>query len=65
MNALGCPLNLVGWQASQVNVLVKALVGTFFHRCCVASAVCCSYISDGAFRCSLYLSSKVLADSPI
>ena len=25
----------------------------------------CSYIGDGAFRCSLYLSSKVLADSPI
>ena len=25
----------------------------------------CSCIGDGAFRCSLYLSSKVLADSPI
>ena len=25
----------------------------------------CSYIGDGAFRCSLYLSSIVLADSPI
>ena len=28
MNALGCPLNLVGWQGSQVNALVKVLVGT-------------------------------------
>ena len=25
----------------------------------------CSYIGDGAFKCSLYLSPKVLADSPI
>ena len=28
MNALGCPLNLVGWQGSQVNALVKGLAGT-------------------------------------
>ena len=28
MNALGCPLNLVGWQGSQVTGLVKALVET-------------------------------------
>ena len=28
MNALGCPLNLVGWQGSQVNAHAKALVGT-------------------------------------
>ena len=28
MNTLGCPLNLVGWQGSQVNAHAKALVGT-------------------------------------
>ena len=28
MNALGCPLNLVGWQGSQVNAHAKALAGT-------------------------------------
>ena len=28
MNALGCPLNLVGWQGSQVNTHAKALAGT-------------------------------------
>ena len=28
MNALGCLLNLVGWQGSQVNAHAKALVGT-------------------------------------
>ena len=28
MNALGCSLNVVGWQGSQVNALVKALAGT-------------------------------------
>ena len=28
MNALGCPLNLVGWQGSQVNAHLKALAGT-------------------------------------
>ena len=27
-NALGCPLNLVGWQGSQVNAHAKALAGT-------------------------------------
>ena len=25
----------------------------------------CPYIGDGAFKCSVYLSSKVLADSPM
>ena len=33
------------------------------HWCCVA--LLCSHIGDGAFRCSLYHSSKVLADSPM
>ena len=28
MNALGCPLNLAGWQGSQVNAHAKALAGT-------------------------------------
>ena len=28
MNTLGCPLNLVGWQGSQVNAHAKALVET-------------------------------------
>ena len=28
MNALGCLLNLVGWQESQVSAHAKALVGT-------------------------------------
>ena len=28
MNTLGCPLNLVDWQGSQVNAHAKALVGT-------------------------------------
>ena len=28
MNALGFPLNLVGWQGLQVNALVKVLAGT-------------------------------------
>ena len=28
MNALGCLLNLVGWQGSQVNAHAKALAGT-------------------------------------
>ena len=28
MNVLGCPLNLVDWQESQVSALAKALVGT-------------------------------------
>ena len=28
MNTLGCPLNLVGWQGSQVSAHAKALVGT-------------------------------------
>ena len=28
MNALGCPLILVGWQGSQVNALAMALAGT-------------------------------------
>ena len=28
MNALGCPLNLVGWQESQVSAYAKALAGT-------------------------------------
>ena len=28
MNTLGCPLNLVGWQGSQVNTHAKALAGT-------------------------------------
>ena len=27
MNALGCPLNLVGWQWSQINAHAKAKVG--------------------------------------
>ena len=27
-NALGCTLNLVGWQGSQVNAHAKALAGT-------------------------------------
>ena len=28
MNTMGCPLNLVGWQGSQVNAHAKALAGT-------------------------------------
>ena len=28
MNALGCTLNLVGWQESQVSAHAKALAGT-------------------------------------
>ena len=28
MNALGCPLNLVGWQESQVSAHAKAFAGT-------------------------------------
>ena len=28
MNTLGCPLNFVGWQGSQVNAHAKALAGT-------------------------------------
>ena len=28
MNTLGCPLNLVGWQESQVSAHAKALAGT-------------------------------------
>ena len=28
MNALGCPLNLLCWEGSQVNAHAKALVGT-------------------------------------
>ena len=28
MNTLMCPLNLVGWQGSQVSAHAKALVGT-------------------------------------
>ena len=28
MNTLECPINLVGWQESQVNVHAKALAGT-------------------------------------
>ena len=35
------------------------------HCCNVASNVLMFKIYDGAFKCSLYLSSKVLADSPI
>ena len=31
MNALGCPLNLVGWQGSQVNAHVKAFGGNCEH----------------------------------
>ena len=36
-----------------------------FHWCCVTSSIVMFNIGDGAFRCSLYLSSKVLAGSPI
>ena len=28
MNTLGCPLNSVGWQGSQVNAHAKAFAGT-------------------------------------
>ena len=28
INVLGCPLNLVGWQGSQVNAHTKAQAGT-------------------------------------
>ena len=28
MNTLGCPLNLVSWQGSQVNAHAKAMAGT-------------------------------------
>ena len=28
MNSMGCPLNLVGWQGSQVSAHAKALVGS-------------------------------------
>ena len=31
MNALGCLLNLVGWQGSQINAHPKALAGTVEH----------------------------------
>ena len=36
-----------------------------FHWCCKPVVLLCSNIGGGAFRCSLYLSSKVLADSPM
>ena len=36
-----------------------------FHWCCKPVALLCSNVGGGAFRCSLYLSSKVLADSPM
>ena len=28
MNSLGCPLNVVGWQKSQISAHAKALAGT-------------------------------------
>ena len=51
-------------------VVFPAYYFKIFHRCYVASVtvlLCywCSCFGDGVFRCSLYLSSKVLADSPI
>ena len=51
MNALECPLNLVGWQGSQVNAHAKTLAGTVNTASLNSEAVQGGHVFRSEFLC--------------
>ena len=51
MNALGCPLNLVGWQQSQVSAHAKTLAGIVNTASLNSAAVQGGHVFESEFLC--------------